>query len=134
MSSPRQLAIGRRCGMSGDRVVRPVPAAEFRAQQYARMTEEAFQSHVERLALWHGWRFFHVYDSRRSQPGYPDLHLWHPVHGSMFRELKTMKGRQSVAQLEVEASMRAAGIDVGVWRPADLAGRIDDELRGKRIG
>ncbi|NVM97816.1 VRR-NUC domain-containing protein [Arthrobacter sp. SDTb3-6] len=118
--------------MSGEQVTRVMTGAEFRAQQYARMTEAAFQSHVERLARWHRWDFFHVYNSRRSRPGYPDLHLWHPVHGSMFRELKTMKGRQSPAQLEVEASMRAAGIDVGVWRPADLDGRIDDELRGMK--
>lgn len=120
--------------MSGSRAVRPLSADEFRAQQYGLMTEKAFQSHVERLARWHRWDFFHVYDSRRSKPGYPDLHLWHPVHGQLFRELKTMKGRQSKDQLEVEASMRAAGIDVGVWRPADLDGRIDDELRGKSIG
>lgn len=118
-------------GVAGDQVVRPLPAAEYRLQQFGLMTEAVFQSHVVRLAAQLGWKVFHVYDSRRSQPGYPDLHLWHPVHGSIFRELKTMKGRLSADQVRVVESMKAAGIDVSVWRPADLDGRILDELRGK---
>jgi len=118
--------------MSRDQVA--VPAPVFRARWYAEMTERDFQERVERMAGLRGWDFFHVYNSRRSKPGYPDLHLWHPKHGQLFRELKTMKGRQTPDQLAVEASMRAAGLDVAVWRPADLAGRIDDELRGKTVG
>jgi len=117
--------------MSGDQV--RVTGAQFRASWYAQMSEAEFQARVERMAGLRGWEFFHVYNSRRSKPGYPDLHLWHPRYGQMFRELKTMTGRQSPAQLAVEASLRAAGADVGVWRPADLDRRIDDELRGKTV-
>ncbi|MEV8180315.1 VRR-NUC domain-containing protein [Specibacter sp. NPDC078692] len=95
------------------------------------MSEKVFQVHVERLARSLGWSIYHTHDSRRSQPGYPDLHLWHPGHGQLFRELKTMKGKQSVEQLAVEKTLRAAGADVDVWRPSDLDGRILDELRGK---
>lgn len=116
--------------MSGDQVGKVLTAAEYRAQQFGLMTEAVFQAQVERLAVWLGWEYFHVYNSRRSRPGYPDLHLWHPKHGQLFRELKTMKGRQSVEQLEVEKTLRAAGADVGVWRPSGLDGLIEDELRG----
>ena len=122
-------------GMSGDPVFRVLPAAEYRLQQFGLMKEAAFQAHVVRLAAVQGWKVFHVYDSRRSQPGYPDLHLWHPGHGaSLFRELKTMKGRLSPDQVRVLESMKAAGIDVSVWRPSDLDGRILDELRGNQSG
>jgi hypothetical protein len=107
-----------------------LPAAEYRAQQFGAMSEEVFQARVEQLATQLGWSFYHTHNSRRSQPGYPDLHLWHPKYGQLFRELKTMKGKQSVKQLEVEASMRAAGVKVAVWRPADLDGLILEELRG----
>ena len=112
-------------------MLRPLPAAEYRLQQWGLMTEEVFQSRVEQVATSLGWEFYHTHDSRRSRPGYPDLHLWHPKHGHLWRELKTMKGKQSKKQIEVESSLRAAGSDVEVWRPSDLDGRIIDELRGK---
>ena len=108
----------------------PVPAAEYRLQQFSLMTEKVFQVRVEQLARTLGWDYFHVYNSRRSQPGYPDLHLWHPKHGQLFRELKTMKGRQSLDQVKVERSLRAAGANVSVWRPSELDGLILDQLRG----
>ena len=98
------------------------------------MKESVFQAHVIRLARALGWDVYHTHDSRRSQPGYPDLHLWHPVHGQLFRELKTMRGKQSVDQVRVERSLRAAGADVAVWRPADLDVRILAELRGGKNG
>ena len=117
--------------MGGDQVVRPLPAAEYRAQQFGLMSEEVFQSHVLLMATLLGWDFYHTHDSRRSQPGYPDLHLWHPKHGQLFRERKNMQGKQASKQSEVEASLRAAGADVEVWRPADIDGRIIEELKGQ---
>ena len=118
--------------MGSNPVPGPVPAAVYRLQQFELMKESVFQEHVIRLARALGWNYFHVYNSRRSQPGYPDLHLWHPVHGQLFRELKTMKGRQSPDQVKVERSLRAAGADVKVWRPAELDGLILEELRGNK--
>lgn len=120
--------------MGSDLQPAPLTAAVYRAQEFGRMKEEVFQGHVIRLARALGWDYYHTRDSRRSQPGYPDLHLWHPVHGQLFRELKTMRGRLSPDQVKVVASLTAAGADVAVWRPADLDGLILDELRGNRNG
>lgn len=118
--------------MGSNPVPGPVPAAVYRLQQFGLMKESVFQEHVIRLARALGWEVYHTHDSRRSRPGYPDLHLWHPVHGQLFRELKTMKGRQSPDQVKVERSLRAAGADVKVWRPSDLDGLILEELRGNK--
>lgn len=118
--------------MSGERLPQRQTAAEYRLQQFGLMGEDAFQGHVIRMATSLGWEHFHVYNSRRSRAGYPDLHLWHPrMKLAMMRELKTMKGKVSADQREVMASMQAAGIDVGVWRPADIDGRIIQELKGQ---
>lgn len=117
--------------MTNSPMPKPLPAAEYRLQQFGLMTEDVLQKHVIRLATSLGWSVYHTHNSRRSQPGYPDLHLWHPKHGQLFRELKTMKGKQSPDQIRVEAELRAAGADVGVWRPADLDGLIVEQLRGK---
>jgi hypothetical protein len=37
------------------------------------VSEGAFQAKVIELATRLGWRLYHTYDSRRSQPGFPDL-------------------------------------------------------------
>lgn len=121
-------------GVAGDRVNSPLTVAVYRAEQFGLMKESVFQGHVVRLARALGWSVYHTHDSRRSQPGYPDLHLWHPKHGQLFRELKTMKGRQSPDQVKVEKSLKEAGANVAVWRPADLDGLILNELRGNKNG
>ena len=120
--------------MTAREVIKPLPAAEYRLQQFGLMTEEVLHGHVVRLAKDLGWSFYHTRNSRRSQPGYPDLHLWHPKYGQLFRELKTMKGKQTPDQIRVERELRAAGADADVWRPADLDGRIIQELKGKPNG
>lgn len=75
-----------------------------------------------------GVRWFHPYDSRRSQPGWPDLTLV-GVAGICFRELKTEHGELRPEQREWADVLRAAGQDWSVWRPSDLAsGRIEAEL------
>lgn len=94
--------------------------ADYYRAQAAAMTEKDFQAtivaHAERL----GWLVYHTYDSRRSQPGYPDLHLVHPVQRrSMLRELKTEKGRLTPAQQRWQSALAKAGQDVAVWRPHD---------------
>ncbi|OMH30698.1 hypothetical protein BGP79_11810 [Tersicoccus sp. Bi-70] len=95
--------------------------------------EAELQSNVVALVKALRGRYFHVYDSRRSVPGYPDLHVWfpncrHPV--GLFRELKTERGRLSDEQAVIIEQFRACGYDVGVWRPRDwVSGRIQNELR-----
>ncbi|WP_346844604.1 VRR-NUC domain-containing protein [uncultured Rothia sp.] len=77
---------------------------------------------------------YHTYDSRRSEPGYPDLHLVSARFGiSIFRELKTVKGRVSEPQKKWLQRMSGVGLDAAVWRPEDWAsGRIMAEIQGKK--
>lgn len=88
------------------------------------MTEAQLQSAVMDLAKLSGYELcYHVHDSRRSQPGFPDLVLASTSRKRLlFRELKTNAGRLSPAQ---------ADCLVVLWRPIDLrSGRIANELRG----
>lgn len=100
---------------------RELSAAEHRRLVAADMTEAALQVRVIALARQLGYLAYHTHDSRRSQPGYPDLHLVSVKRGvSLFRELKRERGRISAAQQAWLVALRAAGADVGVWRPTDL--------------
>lgn len=101
---------------------------EFRRLQAQSMSEAQFQSHVVALAHRLGWLVYHTHDSRRSEPGFPDLVL---VRGrTLFRELKTSSGVLSKAQRVWLDRLESSGSDAGVWRPADLmSGLIERELR-----
>lgn len=104
-------------------------------------SEAAFQQQVLNLAELYGWRAYHTHNSRRSQPGFPDLVL---IRGAelIFAELKTDKGRLRPEQeawiAELAVVMRAVTdaraaacvsvhavelephVDVYLWRPADF--------------
>lgn len=85
------------------------------------MTERQLQGTVQQLAQVLGWRHYHTHDSRRSNPGYPDLTLVHPGQGRViWAELKTTRGRVSPAQREWIGDLEAAGQEVYVWRPTHL--------------
>ena len=82
------------------------------------MTEAAWQRVVIDLARWYGWQVMHNADSRRSNPGWPDLVL--AGHGRViFAELKAEKGRLSAAQKTWLTALSSASLEVCVWRPAD---------------
>jgi hypothetical protein len=87
----------------------------------ASMTDEAaFQVRIIELATVHGWRVYHTHDSRRSEPGFPDLVL---VRGSrlLFVELKVGKRQLTDEQRDW---LRALGrvTEVGAFT---LRGRTD---------
>lgn len=94
------------------------------------ISEKAFQVQVLQLARLNGWTFWHSYDSRRSNPGLPDLVLVRDR--VLWRELKTTTGRLSRHQLAWIARLNDAGADVDVWRPDDWP-RISDELSRKSL-
>jgi len=52
--------------------------------------------------------------------GFPDLVLAHPKRGVIFAELKSRVGKLSEAQERWIMTIRAAGGEAYVWRPADL--------------
>lgn len=83
------------------------------------MTEKDWQQAVQNLAIHYGWRHYHTHDSRRSNPGFPDLVL---VRGTrlVFAELKTDAGRVSEVQWSWLNALYEAEREVYVWRPRDL--------------
>lgn len=96
------------------------------------MSEADLQRAVLALARWHGLLSYHTHDSRRSQPGFPDLVLAGPS-GVLWRELKTAKGRLSIPQQAWQVALEVGGQDFGIWRPADLkSGRVKTEMEGIR--
>lgn len=103
-------------------------AAEYRERTILTWPEKDFQAQVIKLAKAQGWWVHHHYDSRRSEPGWPDLVLLRGDR-ALFRELKREKGRTTPAQEAVIGRLIRAGLDADVWRPRDfLEGRIQQEL------
>lgn len=104
----------------------------FREQSAATMTERHLQSQVIALATALDYRSYHTHDSRRSQPGWPDLALWRgPV--LILAELKTQRGPIRPAQRVVLDALAQTPAVVVVWRPMDLLdGTIERVLRGDR--
>lgn len=98
----------------------------MRAQLDGAVSEAGLQQAVEDLAQMYGWMAYHTHDSRRSNPGFPDLVLCH--HGPVgsrgegavvFAELKRQGGTLSIGQQAWLWALEAAGAEVHVWRPAD---------------
>jgi hypothetical protein len=84
------------------------------------ITEEEFQSTVNSMARAFGWRYYHTYDSRMDNPGFPDLVLTRDGR-IVFAELKIQKGRASEAQKGwLEALQENEQVEVYLWRPSDL--------------
>lgn len=90
------------------------------------LTELEWQRQVLDLAELYGWLVYHTYDSRRSQPGFPDLVLLrapadrHPE--LLFVELKRAKGRVRPEQKAwiaglVRIGRAAPAVECHVWRP-----------------
>ena len=87
-------------------------------------TEARFLTEVVQAATLLGWRVYHTHDSRRSDPGFPDLCM---TNGRMvlFAELKTQRGRASreqqrwLSDLQRVASIDGSRVRAYLWRPAD---------------
>ncbi|MCZ2261385.1 VRR-NUC domain-containing protein [Isoptericola sp. QY 916] len=85
------------------------------------MSEESLQRRVLRLARELGWKAYHTYDSRRSQPGWPDLALVSAKRRRfLVAELKKERGVVSAEQHAWLTALAAAGVETHVWRPTDL--------------
>jgi len=83
----------------------------------AGMSEAALQQAVIDLARWAGYLHYHVSDSRRTRPGFPDLVLLHTGTGRLiFAELKSEKGRIRPEQ-DVWLHHLGQRHEAYVWRP-----------------
>jgi len=95
------------------------------------MSEAQLLAAVRQACRTLGLLCYHTYDSRRSEPGFPDL----VIVGSrmIIRELKTERGRLSAEQRAWLDALSRAGQDADVWRPGDLySERITRELKSLR--
>jgi hypothetical protein len=89
------------------------------------MTEAELQAEVIKAVHQFGLMVYHTHDSRRSQPGFPDLVI---VGSSVeFWELKSETGKASPEQREWIFALKQAGNYAGLFRPSDwdvMLGRL----------
>lgn len=90
------------------------------------MNEKEFQGNVVELAHYMGYLTYHTFDSRRSEPGFPDLVIA-GKNRILFREIKTEKGMLTAAQLTWGGALTAGQGDWDVWRPSEMD-RVQAEL------
>ncbi len=84
------------------------------------MTERELQDAVVELARYSGWMVYHTYDSRRSEPGFPDLVLA-KRRRLLFIELKSERGKVRPEQDAWLKTLTEAGATAFVWRPQQWA-------------
>jgi hypothetical protein len=94
------------------------------------VTEAQFQATVVEWATLCGWTHFHTFDSRRSDPGWPDLVLLRPPE-IVVAEIKRDGGRLTVEQERTLAALDACGLETHVWRPSDWPA-VEARLRRPR--
>jgi hypothetical protein len=90
----------------------------------ADVTEKDFQAQIVEAAQWLGWLVYHDFDSRRSEPGFPDLVLVGTganIGRLIVIECKTEHGLVSAAQLKwLGAFMAVPGVEVVTARPSGI--------------
>jgi hypothetical protein len=84
-------------------------------------SEKEFQARVIGEAKRNGWDLIHHhYDSRKSSPGWLDLALGRTADGRfLVAELKIPPNTPTPAQQAWLSLLRAAGVEVHLWRPED---------------
>ena len=96
-----------------------IPIDEAIMLSYNSMKEKEFQAMVENIAELRGWTFYHTYDSRRSNPGFPDLQMLRGER-QVIAELKSQKGRITEIQKDWLEKFKLVGAEVFLWRPSDI--------------
>lgn len=96
------------------------------------MTEAQFQRRIMDYCQLRGLLLFHDTDSRKNNPGFPDLVIVGP-NRVLFRELKTQTGRISPKQEGWLLALQHAGQDATVWRPSDWVDRIVPQLNSLTV-
>lgn len=103
--------------------------SEGRALLDRMMTEKQWQQLVVDAARANSWHVYHTFDSRRSEPGFPDLILVRDTE-MLVIELKRERGTVTLDQERwLRAFSGVAGITVMVAHPSDWPG-IEQTLKG----
>ena len=128
----RTLGVGPPVGFSADMTVMGSNREEWQQAVAKAMPESELQDNVVGLAVTAGWELvYHPYDSRRSNPGYPDLTLCRPPR-IVWVELKTQAGRFEPEQPLWLDGLLACGAEVYVWRPQHwLSGAVEHVLTSR---
>ena len=90
------------------------------------LLERDFQRQVIALAKLQGWKCYHTHDSRKSQPGFPDLVLVRKGR-IIFAELKKNGAKATPEQLKWLYALNGAQAVSKVWWPMDFP-LIEKEL------
>jgi len=89
-----------------------------------KITEKVFLAQVRKAALIHGYRFYHTFNSMRSDVGFPDICMVNAKKGRLiFAELKSDKGKVTPKQQEWLDDLLSLGgyvPEVYLWRPSDM--------------
>lgn len=116
---------------------RSVSVEDYRREQAEAMSEKALQQHIVDAARKLGYLVYHTFDSRRSEPGYPDLTMVHPQQKRIiFAELKREGKHPTDAQYRWLFGIAVIAHDetpirAYIWRPSDwLSGEIERALTG----
>jgi hypothetical protein len=85
--------------------------------------EGVLEARLRTFAMQAGYLYYHTYNSKRSNPGYPDCAIVHPDGGPLYLwELKSADGEVSPAQRRwLDALAQVTHIATGVYRPEDWA-------------
>lgn len=84
------------------------------------ISEGALTTYVRDLAKLYHWRRYHTWLSKHSPAGFPDEVLVRPQR-LVFAELKSEKGKlSSEQQAWLEELRQVPGVEVYLWRPADM--------------
>jgi hypothetical protein len=96
---------------------RELPVSISAATYQARQTEKEFQATVVKTARQFGWLVFH-FPNAIINPIFPDLLMFRDGQ-TLMAELKTERGKLSVAQAALLLDLDAHGVQVHLWRPSD---------------
>ena len=88
--------------------------------------EKTFMAEIIKLARQHGYETYHTHNSRKSDPGFPDLVLCRPASTTspgrlIFAELKSSTGKLTTDQHRWLSVLEHSipDIEVYCWRPRD---------------
>jgi hypothetical protein len=112
--------------LDGETARRSAPASGAEA-----MPEGTLLATIRALATPYGWLIYHTYDSRKSEPGFPDTVLTDGESLLMY-ELKD-NHRKPTHEQETWLSLLAhtGKVECGIWRPRDLPA-ITERLTRRR--
>lgn len=103
-----------------DTLIRIPGHAPFTPAMARSMSEATLQGHILATAGDLGWRRYHTHNSRRSQPGFPDLCMLHRAQDRViFAELKRETEKLRPEQHQWADDLLALScVEFYLWRPS----------------